>query len=455
MDRSRHTWIRCGRVVLALGVLTPSLHGIAQAQQPAATQDSLNVEIDALRARMDSLAAQLQTLRRGPPAGQPAPAQPPQDDLAALRAAAAAAAGLNPADTVETAPEDQQFESRQRSLQALNPEISMTGDLFGQIDSETPGQGNFFPREFELSLVSTLDPYSRAKVFVSYHEPGGEIDPFPVEGAGPEEAGVDVEEGYAQWVGLPGNLSLTVGKFRQRFGTFNRWHSHALFFQSLPLPLQVFAGEEGIAQTGASLYWLVPAAPLGGTYEVWLEPTVTSNDVLFGDSRKLSVLGHLNAFWDVSPSTYFELGVSGITGRHEGDAGGFRQNLLGVETAVDWRPPARSLYRELLFRGGIMILDPGTGQLNSDARKHAVGAWSMFDYLFKQNWHIGGRFDWAQNPEDRSQSAWLAGPTLTWWQSEFVRLRAEYDALGGPDETTGKLLLQVTFAMGPHKHETY
>jgi len=47
------------------------------------------------------------------------------------------------------------------------------------------------------------------------------------------------------------------------------------------------------------------------------------------------------------------------------------------------------------------------------------------------------------------------------WQSEFVRLRvqgqhASRDAAwaGGP-ESDYRLWLQVTFAAGPHKHESY
>ena len=48
-------------------------------------------------------------------------------------------------------------------------------------------------------------------------------------------------------------------------------------------------------------------------------------------------------------------------------------------------------------------------------------------------------------------------PYLTWWQSEFVRIRAELQRLEedlheGADH---RFLLQVTWAAGPHKHETY
>ena len=60
-----------------------------------------------------------------------------------------------------------------------------------------------------------------------------------------------------------------------------------------------------------------------------------------------------------------------------------------------------------------------------------------------------------QEPDDPDESAWLVAPTLTWWQSEWVRLRAEYNHLSDPFGTQNQVLIQFTFAMGPHKHETY
>jgi hypothetical protein len=51
---------------------------------------------------------------------------------------------------------------------------------------------------------------------------------------------------------------------------------------------------------------------------------------------------------------------------------------------------------------------------------------------------------------------WGLSPYLTFWQSEFVRLRGQYsyrnDNLHGNDQ---RFELQLTFAAGPHKHESY
>ena len=91
------------------------------------------------------------------------------------------------------------------------------------------------------------------------------------------------------------------------------------------------------------------------------------------------------------------------------------------------------------------------------ADERALGWWSAGELRLSRSWLVGGRVDRVENPEDTNETAWVMSPTLTWWQSEYVRLRLEYDVLGRSFVPTneGRLFLQVTLAMGPHKHETY
>lgn len=443
--------------ILLWGAIVAGLTPPAALQaQPASPQvvDSLRREVEALRAQVDSLR---QALSRQAPQAAAA------DQLAALRAAAAAAAAA--VDTAAGAQRQggtpQEFVGRERSLQALNPEISVNTDILAFVNSEDPDRDNFLPREFEISFQAPLDPYSRAKIFVAHHTEGGTPTPFvqpePI-GAGEDgheegEAATEVEEGYVQWVNLPGGLGLSLGKMRQRFGTWNRWHRHALPAQSLPLPYTVFLGEEGLAQTGASLYWLVPVHGLG-TYEIWFDVMRSGNERLFGDSRKPNVLAHLNAFWELSPATYFEIGLSGTAGRREEDTLAYDVQLLSAETTFNWRPPERALYQELTLRAAF-LLNRRTAVAPAVDGGTSVGAFASAEYKLSQRWIAGLRYDYVENPDVAAEDASMIAPTLTWWQSEWVRIRAEYDILRGPLSTTRKFLLQFTFAMGPHKHETY
>lgn len=433
----------------AMGSLTLAAPLRAQ-EPPPPVPDSVRVELRRLAALVDSLRAEVARLQT---AGQEARAQ---DALAELRAAAEAAAAAGPQPAAPPQGE-QQFSGRERSLQALNPEISVTADVFAHLDPDHSGAENFFAREFELSLVSNLDPFSRAKIFIGRHVAGGEIVPFGAhahaEGIaedGAEEHGgsFEVEEGYVEWVGLPGGLGLKLGRFHQQLGQVNRWHPHAFPFQSRPLPQLAFLGEEGLGQTGASVRWLAPFGGGSGTYEATVEVTRSENEVLFGASDRPSFLGHVNGFWQLSRSTDLDLGVSWVGGRYEDEDGAFDRRVYSAEASLTWRPPERAKYRGFNLRGGVLVLD-GPG-------KDAVGSWGWGELRLDQSWLAGARYEWTENPADPTESSWLASPTLTWWQSEFVRVRAEYDLLGRADEPRqGRFLLQVTFAMGPHKHESY
>ena len=429
-------------MALVLGLALAPL--AASAQTP---QDSLRTELARLAARVDSLTREVARLTA---AGQTEEAQ---DPLAQLRAAAQAAAG----DPQPTTRDEQATVGGARSLQALNPEISVTGDVFAHVNKDDVRQDNFFAREFEISLVSNLDPFSRAKVFVSRHFSGGEFEPFAGAEDEHSDEGFTIEEGYVEWIGLVGGLSLKLGKFQQQFGQMNRWHSHALPFQTRSLSHLAFVGEEALSQAGASVHWLLPIGGGAGTYEATVEVTRSENETLFGDSGRPSVLGHLNAFWALSPSTDLDLGLSWINGSYEDPTTLIDRNLLGAEVAFTWRPPARARYRGVTFRGGMMVLDGLVPEAPAAGDDRALGFWGGVETRLSESWLVGARADRVESPVDPDQTAWLVSPTLTWWQSEFVRLRLEYDLLGrsAVASNEGRFVLQATFAMGPHRHESY
>jgi hypothetical protein len=422
----------------------------AAAQERALPPDSIQRELAALRAELDSLRALLRALQDTAP--RVGPEEPLADVVARLRAAAAAAAAEREPEE-EAAP---RFEGRQRALQALNPELSVGGDLLSVWHEGHAAEEAVLLREVEFAFQATLDPYSRAKIIASHHAHGGGMDPFPAadEEAHEHGAGIAVEEAYAQWVNLPGGFSLTVGRFRQRLGTYNRWHRHALPWSALPLPYTVLLGDEGLAQTGASLYWLAPLSGFG-TYELWVEGTRSGNDRLFGTSEGVSVLGHLNAFLDLSPSTYVELAVSAAGGDYESDVLEGSRGLLHLEAGVSWRPPGRELYRGLTVRGALMRSRGPTAAAPALGTHITTGAFVAAEARLNRSWLAGLRYDRVEDPAAPGSHAWMLVPTLTWWQSEFVRVRAEYDWLHAPAGTQGQFLLQLSFAMGPHKHETY
>jgi hypothetical protein len=402
------------------------------------TLDSLLATVRALQLRLDSLA------RRGgaDTAGS--------DDLAALRAAAAAAAGP---DT--TAPATATAGGRSQNL--LNPEISATGDVRGALVRPGPQTASFDPHEFELSFQSALDPFSATKVFIGLRN--GEVD---------------VEEGYVYWAGLPGHLRLDVGKFRQTIGELNRWHMHALPEGEYPLVLQRYLGEEGLAQTGVSVYWPLPFSGRLGAYEFTAQVTKGVNTALFGPyGDRPSYLGTLLGFWQFSRAVYGQVSVTGLSGEgHDSilvepwppclppgcsatvQERRIQSRLGALAVRVTWRPPGEAQRREVTLRGEVYALQRTVD--GDPVLRH--GAYAAAQVRLGRRWIGGVRGDWVETTDLASvrPSEWAVTPTLTFWQSEFVFLRLQWthhrDLLG---ETSDRFGFQAVWAMGPHKHELF
>jgi hypothetical protein len=401
------------------------LPGRAPAQQPADQRrvDSLAAEVRVLKARFDSMRAAMGQV----PGGAAAAAD---TSLAALRAAAAAAAGTDTAAIRADTARPAQFIGRERNQAQLNPEISVTGDV--RAYAQTPGvqHDNFDAREFEIGFQSALDPYSNTKIFVSL-----------------ENGAVSIEEGYAYWTGLPGHIRFDIGKFRQQFGELNRWHLHALPETEYPLALRRYLGADGLAGTGISLYHAFGGL---GTQELTAQVTRSASDAeLFGGGGRPTYLLHLLNFWQLTPSTYLQLGGTGLYGSNPDSA--LHTKVGGLEFRLTWRPPAQALYRNVTVRGELYAL---RREVAGVGRTH-LGWYLDGTYRLDQRWILGVHYDYVEHPDTARITRQII-PSLTLWESEWVELRGQYTWA----KTTGltaqhQFALQAVWAIGPHKHETY
>jgi hypothetical protein len=429
----------------ALLSLTARLDSLEQGQCPGARSltipgaagDSVAAALRDLDARLNRLIA----ARCG--GGAPAAAAPVDTSqagaLAALRAAAAAAAGgpapsPSPTDTTRpAAPPPIQFVGKQRNASALNPEISATGDVRLVAHDAGVQRSNGVAREFEVGFQSALDPYSNTKVFLSF-----------------EQDEIGVEEGYVYWTGLPGRIRVDVGKFRQEVGDLNRWHLHALPETEYPLVYQRFLGPEGLDGIGLSLYTALPLSLAHGTHELWLQGTTAESDPLTAGSHQPTGLGRLQNFWQLSRSTYVQLGFSGAGSANHDST--LTSRVLGADFRLTWRPPSAGTRQDLTIRAeGYQFHShvPGTTTTR-------YGGFADLQYRASQRWVLGVRWDRVETPRGPDLTESRLTPAITWWESEFVFLRLQGEHAWADDGTdSNQLTLQVVWAMGPHKHETY
>ncbi len=434
----------------------------AMQQQMADMQKQHAKEISSLKAEVKRLREQ----QAAASSQQAAPA----DELTNLRRLAQVEAAKS--RSTEAKSPDTIFKAGNLGLQALNPEISVTGDMLTSYHHQEHTRKRYDAdfRTLSLHIQSYLDPYTKFKSAIEAHP--GEFE---------------LGEAYMTRFGVLNNVNITLGKFRQQFGVINRWHKHALDQTDFPLALREIFGEGGLNQTGASINWNMPRL-WGSSQELILQVTDAENSRLFGNdaiNTPVTLLRYRN-FRDLSKNTYFEFGLTGLLGwnddwqvRKNGALDTIHEShatrVYGADFCLRWEPTDRMRYRNLEWRTEFYLLDRDI--LTPDnSGTDTIDAWGAYTYVqakLNRKLDIGMRLDYFA-PDQKPYAnlgdglnplayttdnpyRWGISPYLTWYQSPFVRYRLAYDHLDGQgmDEPEDRVTFQLIWAAGPHKHDRY
>jgi len=445
---------------------------IEMKQQMQNMEEKHQQEIQVLKEEVRQLREESKAAEREEPEAEA------EDEAAFLRSLAEGMAGEKPAAELKR-PEETVFKFKGLNLRSFNPEISVSGDFVGHYthQDETRERTDVDLRGLELNFQSYLDPFSRMKATASLSDDG-----------------VDVEEVYMTRFSALGNANLDLGRFRQQFGVVNRWHEDALDQVQYPLALRSIFGDGGLCQTGASLDFVLPE--WGNAYQgLTVQLTNTENERLFdGDTLgNPSILLHYKNYRDLSRDTYLEFGLSGLFGWSdewdvmEGDSlvtdkDALLTQVYGLDLSMLWEPVDQALYKKLEWRTELYLLNRDILAPDGSGRD-TLNAWGAYSYLqtkLSRAIEAGIRADYFQ-PDSKDYAGdyavdsendvslaplaytdsgpyrWQIGPYLTWWQSEFVKFRVEYDYADGDgmEGAAHTLFLQGIYAIGPHKHERY
>jgi hypothetical protein len=468
--------------LVGLFLVVAASAGIAEEGPDAADQPTtdavqqLAAEIQQLKQRLTELEETLRRLQEAKEKEEleeaTAMAKTPAvgvDELEELRRLAEAEGMKEEQDGTEE--EETTFTAKGLSLQALNPEFSVTGDMhaFYRDQERTRERFGFEFRNLGLHLESYLDPYTRFKAAVEINENGAELG-----------------EAYMTRYGLLDGVNLTFGKFRQQFGVVNRWHKHGLDQFDFPLALRQIFGNGGLNQTGVSLDWVLPR--VGKTsQDLTIELTNGKSPRLFSGNTlgTPSFLLHYKNYRDISKDTYFEVGLSGVVGWRDEwvvDTGGVIVTehcklptlVYGMDLNLLWEPTERMRYRNLVWRTELYVLNRDIVAPDGSGRD-TIDAWGAYSYVqskINRTLEIGVRLDYYE-PDARDYvgpdswliphafpvnvTQWQVVPYVTRQQSPWVRWRFEYEHMdpGDISQPEDIIYLQLIFAAGPHKHERY
>jgi hypothetical protein len=352
------------------------------------------------------------------------------------------------------------------------PDISAIGEFIGDFTSgrSTQESGRRLDiREVELAVQAAVDPYFRADIILGLSD----------------EEGVAIEESYLTAIRLPGGLQGRLGRFHMPLGKLNTTHRAELLGNiEYPYVIQRFLGPEGGKGTGVWLSGIF--APLGfyqevqvtvvdgiGESEEELVAETPSNATAAGLGYSLRLRNYL----DLSEASNLELSGSVATSRRpqpilcDGSicpevfgvsAANARQSVIGADVTFRWRPLQQGLYRSFMLQAEFMRQlnqeSPSLPDLQGTAVTYAgpvrgfSGAYLFGRYQVGRRTFVGARGDWIEDPEADGEPLRAASVFVQFFPSEFSKFVLGFErTMPSGQQATNRLLLQSTFAVGPHR----
>ncbi len=347
-----------------------------------------------------------------------------------------------------------------------------------QTGGHDPVQNGFTVQNVEAVLEGAVDPYFRgqANIVLQILPDGG--------------TQVELEEAYALTTSLPKGLQVKAGQFFTEFGRLNPQHPHSWDFVDQPLVNGRIFGPDGLRSAGARVSWLMPTSFYSEVFVALLNsqgetaPSFRSvpGETLFGREireRRVSSLTDMlivpryTASFDLSSTQTVLLGASGAFGPN-GTSESARTRVLGVDGFWKWKPtnafrgfPFVKVQAEWMERRAStagLPEDPFPSTTNAGnleplpARTFRDwGSYAQVNWGYKAGHIVALRVDRVAgdrgDSEDPSLGArWRFSPALTWFPTEFSKLRLQYnldrgDALAHAEHS---VWLQLEFLLGAH-----
>jgi hypothetical protein len=323
-----------------------------------------------------------------------------------------------------------------------------------------PAPEGFSLAETEITMSANVDDKFTAMLTVPIVVEDGEVE-------------VELEEAWIETLSMPGGLSLRLGRFFSGIGYLNNKHFHSWDFTDQPLVYQAFLGSQYI-DDGLQLRWLAPT-------DFYLE---FSAELLRGDrypaggaagsgpgSSSLTV----KTGGDIGFSNSWLLGLSWLAADAQGRESGGEDDplvfngdsdLYIVDFVWKWAPNGNAKTKNFKFQaeylwreeqGVYSMTDVGAGPWDLGQQ----GWYAQALYQPFPRWRFGARIDRLSS--DDPGPGWIGTPLYPpgdkpqrfslmadWSNSEFSRLRFQYNYDQAGPQDDNQFGLQYVFSIGAH-----
>lgn len=414
-------------------------------------------QIDALKQQLEAAKA-IAPLTNGPSSavatGVP-PAAPPSMPGAADQPPPATAAPWSPVQPIRLGGTQNYLDL---SFDALVAAGTSTANDIPQLElgGHDPNQRGFTVQNLETVFEGKVDPYFRGQANII----------LQIDAQG--ETTIEAEEAYLESMSLPWNLQVKAGQFFSEFGRLNPSHPHAWDFVDQPLVNGRFLGPDGLRSAGARVSWLTPtpfyselfcalANSQGGT--VYSFRNDHEGQPFFGRpsiDRGVSSLADMLfvpryvASFNLSEAQTLMAGASAALGPNSSGMDADTQ-IFGIDLFWKWKSPRQhagfpfvtwqteAMLRR--FHAGAYAGDPTAtppapalpGETLNDWGLYSQVAWGFHkgwvaalrgDYVFPD--HLG-QYEQILGPDPERASRWRLSPNLTYYPSEFSKIRLQYN----------------------------
>jgi hypothetical protein len=353
---------------------------------------------------------------------------------------------------------------------ALNPAISVVGNLVGRTDSQKifndAGEridNKILLREAEIDMRVPVDPYADGVLITS------------LESETPGQFSVGVEEGYVNIKKLPFvdhpplGLKIKAGRFRPLFGTMNILHTHDLPQTFRPLPVQEFLGSEGFAGDGVSANIFLPTpgenTNLDFTFDVLTGGGISISP---NPNSRMAYLGHLRYYQTFKDSHNLQFGWSSY---FHPEGNGIRvADIHDFDFMYRWQPRRRGEWKSFLLGAEFMFgrrafpeayeipdvakalegRQPGNGK--------PFGYYLFTQWQFSQRAYAGIRWDKTDVLFDPSLRRRSLTPYFSYYFSEFLRFRLNYERRWSDlftENRRNSVYAELNFVFGSHPPEPF
>ena len=287
------------------------------------------------------------------------------------------------------------------------------------------------------------------------------------------EVGIELEEAWVETLKLPAGWSLRMGRFFSDVGYLNSKHFHAWDFADQPLVYRAFLGGQYL-DDGLQVRWLAPA-------DFYLE---LSGELLRGDRYPAGGASNsgfgsytlaVKSGGDIGFSNSWLFGFSWLHANSDERESGDEDDpiffngdsdILIADFVWKWAPNGNSRQRNFEFQAEYMwrmedgdYALPHTSHLPWDVDQR--GWYAQAIYQPWPQWRFGGRIE--------RLSSETPGPVFTgsvldpmgmnpsryslmadWSNSEFSRLRLQYNRDKAGTENDNQFALQYIYSIGAH-----